>query len=257
MDRVQTAAGDGTVGNTNDRGDSGELEQNRAGIRKLPGTTPTNDRTGEVIYTPPDNEATIRGLLKNLEEYINTQSDADPLIKMAVMHHQFESIHPFYDGNGRTGRILDVLYLIEEGLLTSPILYLSRYIIRNKSNHHELLQRVRTKQAWPDWIAFMLEAVRETAAQTLDTIRSMVALMDETVEYARERLPKTTYSTELIELLFVQPYTRIDHLVRKDIGERRTASKYLRQLSEIGVLEPLRMWRQTIYVNRRLMDLLR
>ena len=234
-----------------------ELEQNRAGIRKLPGTTLTNDRTGEVIYTPPDNEATIRGLLKNLEEYINTDTASDPLIKMAVMHYQFESIHPFYDGNGRTGRILNVLYLIRQGLLSSPILYLSRYIIRNKPSYYELLQGVRTKEAWIDWIAFMLEAVEQTARQTLDTIRSIVSLMDETVEYARERLPKTTYSKELIELLFVQPYTRIDHLVQKDIGERRTASKYLRQLSEIGVLEPLRMWRQTIYINRKLMDLLR
>ena len=234
-----------------------ELEQNRAGIRKLPGTTLTNDRTGEVIYTPPDNEATIRRLLKNLEEYINTDTASDPLIKMAVMHYQFESIHPFYDGNGRTGRILNVLYLIRQGLLSSPILYLSRYIIRNKPSYYELLQGVRTKEAWIDWIAFMLEAVEQTARQTLDTIRSIVSLMDETVEYARERLPKTTYSKELIELLFVQPYTRIDHLVQKDIGERRTASKYLRQLSEIGVLEPLRMWRQTIYINRKLMDLLR
>ena len=150
-----------------------------------------------------------------------------------------------------------LLYLIRQGRLSSPILYLSRYIIRNKPSYYELLQGVRTKEAWIDWIAFMLEAVEQTARQTLDTIRSIVSLMDETVEYARERLPKTTYSKELIELLFVQPYTRIDHLVQKDIGERRTASKYLRQLSEIGVLEPLRMWRQTIYINRKLMDLLR
>jgi len=234
-----------------------ELEQNSAGIRKLSGTALTNDRTGEVIYTPPDNESTIRILLKNLEEYINTNTLTDPLVKMAVMHYQFESIHPFYDGNGRTGRILNVLYLINEGLLNSPILYLSRYIIRNRPSYYELLQSVRTENTWEEWITFMLTAVEQTAAQTLETIEDIVALMEKTIEHARESLPKTTYSKELIELLFVQPYIKIDHLVRKNIAERRTASKYLKQLKDIGVLESFRLWKDTIYVNHELMELLK
>lgn len=234
-----------------------ELEQNSAGIRKLPGTALTNDRTGDVIYTPPDNESTIRVLLKNLEEYINTNTTTDPLVKMAVMHYQFESIHPFYDGNGRAGRILNILYIISEGLLNSPILYLSRYIIRNKTSYYELLQLVRTKKTWDEWIIFMLTAVEQTAVQTLETIKDILALMEKTIGHARENLPKTTYSKELIELLFVQPYTKIDHLVRNNIAERRTASKYLKQLEDIGILESFRSWKETIYINRELMELLK
>jgi len=234
-----------------------ELVQNNAGIRKLPGTTLTSDRTGEVIYTPPDNELVIRRLLKNLEEYINTDAPTDPLIKMAVMHHQFESIHPFYDGNGRTGRILNVLYLNKERLLASPILYLSRYIIRNKARYYEHLQEVRIREDWSGWIDFILDAVERTARQTLETIMAIVALMEETIQNARTSLPKTTYSKELVELLFVQPYTKIEHLVRGNIAERRTASKYLKQLEQIGILESFRSWRETIYINRKLMELLR
>lgn len=234
-----------------------ELEQNNAGIRKLPGTALNNDRTGEVIYTRPDNESTILDLLDNLEEYINTDTGEDPLVKMAVMHYQFESIHPFYDGNGRTGRILNVLYLINKGLLNSPILYLSRHIIRNKSSYYELHQLVRTKKNWDEWIMFILDAVEQTAMQTLKIIEDIRALMDKTIGRARERLPKTTYSKELIELLFVQPYTKIDHLVRNNVAERRTASKYLKQLEDIGVLESFRSWKQIIYINRELMELLR
>jgi Fic family protein len=234
-----------------------ELEHNSAGIRKLPGTALANDRTGEVIYTPPDNESTIRILLNNLEEYINADTGEDPLVKMAVMHYQFESIHPFYDGNGRTGRILNVLYLINEGLLNSPILYLSRHITRNKSSYYELLQSVRTDKTWDEWIMFMLNAVEQTAMQTLQIIEDILALMEKTIGQARESLPKTTYSKELVELLFVQPYTKIDHLVRNNIAERRTASKYLKQLEDIRVLESFRSWKEIIYINRELMELLR
>lgn len=232
------------------------LEKNSAGIRTLPGTTLTNDLTGEVIYTPPEGEETIRRLLKNLEEFIHEDDLIDPLIKMAIAHYQFESIHPFYDGNGRTGRILNVLYLVAEGLIPSPILYLSRYIIRRKEAYYSLLQAVRTESRWSDWIQFILTAVESTARETLDTIVAVVALMNDTAANAKRDLPKTTYSRDLVELLFRQPYTKIDHLVAAGIAERRTASKYLKQLEAAGYLESYRSWRETIYINRRLMDVL-
>lgn len=234
-----------------------ELEGNNAGIRRLPGTALLNESTGTVVYTPPDNERPIRDLLSNLEEYINTEHDTDCLIKMAVIHYQFESIHPFYDGNGRTGRILNVLYLVKEHLLASPILYLSRYIIRNKPAYYDLLQRIRTANAWEEWILFMLTAVEETARLTLETIQQIVELMEATAEQARAQLPKSSYSRELIDLLFAQPYVKIGHLVENRIAERRTASKYLKQLEQIGVLESYKAWKETIYINTRLMELLR
>lgn len=234
-----------------------ELEKNNAGFRKQPGTALVNDRTGKTVYTPPDNEADILKLVKNFEEYVNTEDGVDPLIKMAVMHYQFESIHPFYDGNGRTGRILNVLYLVKERLIDSPVLYLSRYIIRNKARYYELLQRVRTQDEWQEWIAYMLTAVEETAKLTLETAHGIVDLMERTLEYAKEKLAKTTYSKELIELLFVQPYVKIEHLVANKIAERRTASKYLKELEEIGVLESYKAWRETIYINRKLMDVIK
>jgi Fic family protein len=234
-----------------------ELEGNSAGIRKLPGTSLVNDRTDEVIYTPPDNEKTIIELLSDLERYINTDDRVDPLIKMVVIHYQFESIHPFYDGNGRTGRILNVLYLVKCGLLKQPILYLSDYIIKKKGMYYELLQKVRTEDNWEEWIVFILKAVEETAKQTLYMIQEIMELMEETIQICKAKLPKPSYSKELVELLFVQPYTKIDFLVKENIGERRTASKYLKQLEEIGVLESYKSWKETIYVNRRLFDLLK
>lgn len=234
-----------------------ELEQNNAGIRTLPGTALVNDRSGETVYTPPDDEQTIRDLLRNLEEYLNQADAIDPLIKMAVAHYQFESIHPFYDGNGRTGRILNVLYLVKEGLLDSPILYLSRYIIKRKSTYYELLQRVRTEADWVSWVLFMLKAVEETARQTLQMTQSIFELMEQTILHARDHLPRSTHSKELIELLFVQPYIKIEVLVRNGIAERRTASKYLKQLQEIGVLDSYQAWKETIYINTRLMELIK
>ncbi|WP_319560301.1 Fic family protein [Marispirochaeta sp.] len=234
-----------------------ELEGNTAGIRKLPGTTLVNQISGKAIYTPPDNEEKILELLKNLEKYINEKDEVDPLIKMAVIHYQFESIHPFYDGNGRTGRILNVLYLILQGLLDKPILYLSEYIIRNKTEYYELLQNVRDKNGWEAWILYMLKAVEITSIETLNMVSSIVDLLNETTELCRENLPKTTYSKELIDLLFVQPYTKIEFLVSAGLAERRTASKYLKQLEEIGILESFKSWKETIYVNKRLYDLLK
>jgi Fic family protein len=234
-----------------------ELEGNNAGIRKLPGTTLVNQQTGESVYTPPDNEESINRLLKNLEDYINQTDDIDPLIKMAIIHYQFESIHPFYDGNGRTGRIINVLYLILKELLDKPILYLSDYIIKNKNRYYDLLQNVRDKNGWEAWIIYMLKAVEITSVETLKMISSIVDLINETTEKCKNELPKTTYSKELIDILFIQPYTKIEFLVNANIAERRTASKYLKQLEEIGVLESFKSWKETIYVNKRLYELLK
>lgn len=233
------------------------LKKNKAGIRKLPGTKLMNDQTGEVIYTPPDDEKIIRDLLRNLEEYINIDDEIDPLIKLAIIHYQFESIHPFYDGNGRTGRIINVLYLVLKGLLKSPILYLSSYIIKNKGNYYNYLQKVRDENDWESWVLFMLEAVEKTSIETLTTVKAIRDLMEETIEYCRGKMPKTSYSKELIELLFVQPYTKIDFLVNNNIAERRTASKYLSQLEEIGVLESFKSWKEKIYINKKLYELLK
>lgn len=235
-----------------------ELEGNNAGIRTLPGTALVNDATGETICTPPDNETTIRRLLANLEEYLNTEvHPVDPLIRMAIAHYQFESIHPFYDANGRTGRILNVLYLVKEGLLDSPILYLSRNIIRDKGTYYRLLQEIRTRDAWEEWVVYVLGLVEGTAKDTLETIRQIVELMDKTIEYARQNLPKTSYSKELLEAVFAQPYTKIEHLVQREIAERRTASKYLQQLEELRILTSTKEWKQKIYINHRLVDLLK
>lgn len=233
------------------------LEENSAGIRRLPGTALVNDRTGETAYIPPDNEKTIRDLMGNLEQYLNTADEVDPLIKMAIAHYQFESIHPFYDGNGRTGRIINVLYLVHTGLLDQPILYLSDYIIRHKGLYYRHLQGVRDQNSWTEYINFMLDAVERTSKETFRLIDSIRHLMDITTEKAKRLLPSSTYSKELIELLFVQPYTKIDFLVQNDIAERRTASKYLKQLEEVGILTSRRFWRETIYVNIELYELLK
>ena len=176
---------------------------------------------------------------------------------MAVGHYQFESIHPFYDGNGRTGRILNVLYLIKEDLLSSPVLYLSEYIVRNKTAYYSLLQQVRREGKWKDWILFMLDAVVNTAFRTRSLVHSIMNLLDETLEICRASLPKTTYSKELVEILFNQPYTKIEHVVQKKLAERRTASKYLKQLEDIGVLQSFSAWKEKIYVNTRLLELLK
>lgn len=234
-----------------------ELEKNSAGIRKLPGTNLVNDKTSEILYTPPNEEKVINDLLSNLEKYINTDDETDDLIKMAIIHYQFESIHPFYDGNGRTGRIINVLYLVLKDLLDSPILFLSSYIIRNKSEYYQLLQKVHNENDWESWIIYILKAVKETAIETYQIIEEISKLINETIITAKEKLPKTIYSKELIELLFVQPYTKISHLVNAEICERRTASKYLKELENIGILESFKIKKEIIFVNKKLYAALR
>jgi Fic family protein len=224
-------------------------------IRKVPGTIIGNQTTGEVIYTPPVGELVIRDLLSNWEHFLHQDDDLDPLIKMAVSHYQFEAIHPFYDGNGRTGRILNVLYLIEQGLLTLPILYLSRYIVHHKQDYYSLLNQVTREQHWEAWLLFMLNGVEQTAAWTCEKITAIKALMDRTTHVMHTQLPKI-YSHELVQLIFEQPYCRISNLVERDIAKRQTASVYLKQLVEIGVLHEVSAGKEKLFVNSELMRLM-
>ena len=233
------------------------IENNRAGIRKLPGTVLKNEATGEVVYTPPSGEQEIMALLSNLESYMNDDHDEiDPLIKLAVIHHQFESIHPFYDGNGRTGRIINVLYLVQKELLDSPILYLSQYIIRNKTSYYRLLQEVRTKGLWEEWILFMLDAIESTAVETLKLIKKINSLVEKTAEDILTALPKI-YSRELVALLFFEFYTKTIYIEKGLRISRKTAVTYLSALEESGFLTSERIGRERIYLNKRLFEVVR
>lgn len=235
-----------------------ELEQNQAGLSRLPGTSLRNDRTNEVIYTPPDSQTVLNQLMHNLEEYLSAPSEGDvsPLIKLAIQHYQFESIHPFYDGNGRTGRIINVLYLILHDLLGEPVLYLSGYIINHKAAYYRLLQEVRTTGNWQGWIMFMLEAVEQSAREAIEQITDIQALFDETLAQVRQQAPKV-YSKELVEVLFEYPYSKIEFIVDRLAIDRRTASKYLRALEALGILKAEQKWKETLFINTRLFDLLR
>ena len=232
------------------------IKENRAGIRNVPGTTIANAATGKVIYTPPAGEEIIRDKLKNLEDYIHGDDSTDPLIKLAVIHFQFEAIHPFTDGNGRTGRILNILYLVMKDLLDFPVLYLSKYIIENKNDYYRLLRNVTERRDWEPWVLFMLEALEQTAAHTRKKIVGIRALLDETLRLAKENLPPKVYSKELIELLFHQPYTKGQFLVDAGIAERKTAAVYLRELEKVGILKLKRMGKENLYLNTELYSLL-
>lgn len=235
----------------------GIIERNRAGIRKLPGTVLRNERTGEIVYTPPAEENEIRDLLFNLEKYINADDgDIDPLIKLAVIHYQFESIHPFYDGNGRTGRIINVLYLVLNQLLDSPILYLSSYIIRNKSAYYRLLQEVRTDENWEEWIVYILTGIEETAIETLRLVKRIHAEVEAMSAEIKERLPKI-YSKELIDLLFYEFYTKIVYIEKGLSVTRKTAANYLASLENEGFLVSEKIGKEWIYQNKRLYDLVK
>lgn len=224
-------------------------------IRSTPGTALMNETTGAVIYTPPEGEKTLRDKLANWERYIHEAEDIDPLIRLAVMHYQFEAIHPFTDGNGRTGRILNLLYLVDQGLLDIPVLYLSRYIIGNKQAYYDRLLGVTTHSAWEDWILYMLEAVRETADWSTARIRAIRDLLDQTAEQMRRELPKI-YSRELAEVIFVHPYCRIGDLVEAGIAKRQAASVYLKALVDSGLLQEMKSGRENLYINPALLALL-
>jgi len=232
------------------------IVKNYAGIRKQPGTQLKNTVTGKVIYSPPEGEQLIRNLLYNLEQYINMDGDGiDPLIKMAVIHYQFESIHPFYDGNGRTGRIINILYLVMKGLLEIPILYLSSYIIRNKKDYYRLLSGIRYNNNWEEWVWYILYGIEETAQQTIILIKKINELLEETIEKVKVDLP-TVYSKDLVETIFEQPYCKVAFLVNKNMYERRTAMKYLRKLKGIGVLKEVKRGNQVLFLNIKLYHLL-
>lgn len=233
------------------------LEKNDAGIRKQSGTHLKNDATGEMVFIPPQNEKDIRDALANLEVFINDNSldDLDPLIKMAVIHHQFETIHPFYDGNGRTGRIINILYLVLNGLLDLPILYLSRYITQNKSDYYRLLQEVRIDGNWNDWIFYILDGIEQTANESLDLILNIESLMKVTKQKILEQ-DKGLYSKDLLEIIFAHPYTKIE-FVEEGLGvTRQTASKYLRRLEMIGVLESIKLGNSKFFTNVKFYELL-
>lgn len=233
------------------------LEKNRAGLRKLPGTELKNALTGEVIYTPPQHPDDVARLMDNLIEYINDDEicDADPLVKMAVIHHQFESIHPFYDGNGRTGRILNILYLVTKDLLNLPVLYLSRFIVRNKAEYYAQLQQVRGTGDWEGWLMYILEGVVETSQNTISLITSMKVLMQTTKHRMRDILGKS-YRQELLNNLFNHPYTKIEFVENDLKVSRITATKYLEQLVAGEVLVKQKVGRYNYYINAPLYSLL-
>jgi len=232
------------------------LERNNGGLRSQSGTTLKNQQTGEVIYTPPQSHAQIVSLMSNLEQFINdpTMSDLDPLVKMAVIHYQFESIHPFYDGNGRTGRIINILYLVAQGLLDLPVLYLSGYIIRNKQDYYQLLQSTRDSNTWEEWILYMLTGIEETSRMTITLVTKIRDLMQTYKHQIRSDLPKI-YSQDLLNNLFRHPYTKIEYL-QQDLGiSRITATKYLELLTRHGLLQKHKLGRYNYYINTPLFDL--
>ncbi len=232
------------------------LEDNNAGFRKLPGTTLKNAATGEIIYTPPQDFNDINRLMTNLEKFINdpTLSDFDPLVKMAIIHFQFESIHPFYDGNGRTGRIINILYLIIQKLQSLPILYLSSYIIKNKSDYYRLLQEVREKNSWEEWILFIIHAVEKTSRETIELIIQIRELMM-TYKY-KLRDNYKFYSQDLLNNLFKHPYTKIEFIVNDLNVSRITAANYLNKLAEDGLLSKRKLGTGNYYINEPLFNLL-
>lgn len=225
------------------------------GVRKTPGTQLKNSFSGEVIYTPPEGEQRLRDLLSNWEKFANAEDDIDPLVRMAVLHYQFEAIHPFLDGNGRTGRILNILVLLQAGLLEIPTLYLSRHIVRTKSDYYRLIQGVTLRGEWEPWLIYMLTAVETTAAWTNNRIRAIRDLMQNTADHMRAQAPKI-YSRELLDIMFAQPYVRIAHLIDAGIAERHAAARYLKQLAAIGILAEEKRGRDKIFINRKYMDLL-
>lgn len=232
-----------------------ELERNDAGLRVLPGTA-LRDAAGRVVYTPPQDASEIVELMNDLETFLNDDSTfaVDPLIKMALIHHQFESIHPFYDGNGRTGRILNVLYLVKNGLLDIPILYLSRYIVRTKPDYYRLLQRVRETDSWEEWVVYLLTGVEQTAAETIRTVSQIRTVFFDYKHRIRER--HRFYSQDLVNNLFTHPYTKIEFIVRELGVSRLTAAKYLDLLAADGFLAKRKLGRSNYYLNTALAGVL-
>ena len=231
------------------------LKETTADVRRVPGTKLANPFTKDVIYTPPEGEGLLRDKLYALERFINEESrELDPLVTTALAHYQFEAIHPFADGNGRTGRILNVLYLVQQDLLTLPVLYLSGYVIQHKRDYYRLLRQVTEAGAWHEWVLYMLRAVAETSQTTLDKIRQMQALLTETLETARDTLSRAP-AREIVDLMFSYPYLRIRMLEEAGIAKRQAASKYLNALADAGLLQPVKLGRDVYFINHALMRL--
>lgn len=226
-------------------------------IRKLPGTSLKNSKTNEIIYVPPQNPKTISKLLSNLDKYWNDADfhKIDSLIKMPIIHYQFESIHPFYDGNGRTGRLLNILFLVQQGLIDIPVLYLSSYIIKNKDSYYELLQKVRTHDSWEEWIIWMLKGVEKTSNETIIVVNEIKKLIDEYKRVIKNDF--SFYSHDLINILFKHPYTKIDFIERELHIHRKTAANYLNSLAESGLLIKTKRGKSNYYINEALLNILK
>jgi Fic family protein len=234
-----------------------KIKETTAEIRNTPETT-ISTSTGEVIYTPPEGENLIRDKLFNLEEYINNTEDKnDPLIKLAVIHYQFEAIHPFTDGNGRTGRIINILYLVHQNLLELPVIYLSRYIIENKDDYYRLLKAVTEKNEWTGWILYVLYGILNTAETTVNKIIDIKNLLDKTLAEMKQKLSNRVYSKELIELLFIQPYCKVEFVVDAGIAKRQTAAEYLKEIEKTGLLKSKKVGKEVLYLNLQLFELLK
>jgi Fic family protein len=224
-------------------------------VRKVPGTQLMNAATNEIVYTPPENENLLRDLLANWENYIHMETELDPLIRLAVGHYQFEAIHPFTDGNGRTGRIINSLFLIQEDLLTLPILYLSRYVIENRAEYYRLLQAVTAHSEWEPWLIYIIKGIEETARWTTAKITAINDLAEHTAAFISEKRPKI-YKRELVNLIFKLPYCRIGDVIEANIAKRQTASVYLRQLVDIGVLQDVATSKEKLFVHPKLLNLI-
>ncbi|OGH80514.1 MAG: addiction module protein [Candidatus Magasanikbacteria bacterium RIFCSPLOWO2_02_FULL_44_11] len=233
------------------------VKGNTAGLRKVPGTAVVNGQTKEIIYIPPEGESVIAEKLKNLEVFLNTTGDGiDLLVKMAIAHYQFEAIHPFHDGNGRTGRIMNILFLVQHGLLSQPILYLSKYIIEHKNDYYNALRGVTERGEWEAWIVYMLEAVEKTATHSEAKIEAICALMKSATEHIKRDLP-AIYSRELVDELFRLPYCKRDFLVTAGLVKEKTAGRYLTNLEKIGILGAVKVGREKLYINKKFYELLK
>jgi Fic family protein len=232
------------------------IKETSAGIRNTTGTKITSHKTNEVIYTPPEGESVIRDKLKNLEDFINGEDELDPLIKMAVMHYQFEAIHPFADGNGRAGRILNILYLVNQQYLDLPILYLSKFIIENKSGYYKGLRKITEENEWHPWIIYMLEAVEQTAFYTQLKIDAIINLMRTTGDKLQKDLPDL-YTKDLLEIIFSQPYCKRKFLEDAGIVKVKTAGAYLGRLEGAGFLHSRKIGKEKLYINKPLFDILK
>ena len=232
-----------------------KIEHNDAGIRSVPGTVIKNNVTGEIVYTPPQSKEEVMDYMQNLESYINEDSNIDPLIKLAIIHYQFESIHPFYDGNGRTGRIINILYLVLKGMLDTPILYLSKYIINNKNEYYDLFQTTRKTNNFEDWIIYMLKGIEQTAGETIKIINRI----REEMSIMKEELKSKTkiYSKELLEALFYEFYTKIPYIEKVLNVSDKTAQKYLDILVDLKFLTSEKIGRERIYKNERLFQIIK